>query len=71
MVVQLDKIYFEVNGERVFPFKVIEAKKNAREARVSELESLLKTNNKEKIKTDSKEFQLIAEWLGLQKDDLT
>jgi len=71
MVVQLDKIYFEVNGERVFPFKEIEAKKNAREARVSELESLLKTNNKEKIKTDSKEFQLIAEWLGLQKDDLT
>jgi len=68
MPIQLDKIYFEVDGRKSFPFKQVKLNKLAREARVSELERLLKDNNKEKVMTDSPEFKLIVEWLGFQEE---
>jgi len=66
MVVQLDKIYFMINGNKLFPFKQVKLNKSAREGRVSELETLLKQNNLEEIMTDSPEFRLIVEWLSFQ-----
>jgi len=68
MVVQLDKIYFKINSTKVFPFKAVKDKKNLREARVSELERLLKNGTQEEIAPNSPEFKLIMEWLGYQEE---